>query len=133
MCAFVGAMQWSDFARELPGRTGKECRERWHNHLNPEVVKNRTWSPQEDRTIVKMHIKLGNRWADIARSLPGRTDNSVKNHWNSYLGVRIEKYLSDVLQLKPEDMRDSTGIKYKIPPAKLNECVVYIRYGKNVF
>ena len=121
-----GPRQWSEFARQLPGRTGKQCRERFHNHLNPDIVKNRAWSKQEDRTILKMHIDLGNHWAAISRVLPGRTDNAIKNHWNSFLLVRIEKYLSDVLELEPDEMRDSTN-KYMIPPKKLDECFHYIR------
>ncbi|BAD81765.1 Myb-like protein [Oryza sativa Japonica Group] len=86
-----GPTKWSVIAKALPGRIGKQCRERWHNHLNPEIRKD-AWTTEEEQALINAHRIYGNKWAEIAKVLPGRTDNSIKNHWNSSLRKKQDMY-----------------------------------------
>ncbi|KAB5519906.1 hypothetical protein DKX38_024225 [Salix brachista] len=93
LVAKYGPTKWSVIAKALPGRIGKQCRERWHNHLNPDIKRD-AWTLEEELALMNAHRIHGNKWAEIAKFLPGRTDNSTKNHWNSSLKKKIDFYLA---------------------------------------
>ncbi len=79
-----GNKRWSYIAQLINGRTGKQCRERWLNHLRPNIKKDE-WSAEEERILAEGHARLGTKWSSLAKLLPGRTENSIKNHWNATL------------------------------------------------
>ena len=87
--------KWAKIAAHLPGRQGKQCRERFVNHLDPELKKGE-WTDDEEAILIAMHEHFGNRWANIAKNLPGRSDNDVKNHWYSTIQRKFAQHGKDV-------------------------------------
>lgn len=71
-----GKKAWSKIAKLVGTRDGKQCRDRYCNHLDPDVIK-APWTAEEDMMLLDIHSKLGNKWAEIAKCFPGRTDNAV--------------------------------------------------------
>ncbi|WCJ27188.1 MYB-like transcription factor 4 [Euphorbia peplus] len=95
MVAYVskhGTGNWTDLPKKAGlRRCGKSCRLRWSNHLRPDL-KHDNFTAYEEELIVRLHSAIGSRWAMIAQQLPGRTDNDVKNYWNT----KLKKKLSDM-------------------------------------
>ncbi|XP_022844265.1 transcription factor MYB20-like [Olea europaea var. sylvestris] len=81
-------------------RCGKSCRLRWTNYLRPDL-KRGLLSEYEEKTVIDLHSQLGNRWSKIASHLPGRTDNEIKNHWNTHIKKKLRKMGIDPLTHQP--------------------------------
>lgn len=117
-----GAKNWTAISAGIPGRSGKSCRLRWCNQLSP-TVQHRPFTPAEDAAIIAAHAQYGNKWATIARLLQGRTDNSVKNHWNSTLRRRKSQGNVDEGEAKrvcrrEEDEKLVTSLSLRMPGDK---------------
>jgi myb proto-oncogene protein len=134
LVAEFGIKQWTTVAREietrygLPGRTGKQCRERWHNHLDPDINKSR-WTKAEDRLIFELQKLHGNRWAEIARQLPGRTDNSIKNRYYSAIR-KYQRNLATSPRSESSDSEDTCDV-VSLPrkrAVEVNESVAQLLY-----
>ena len=80
----LGHRKWSFIASKMHGRRGKQCRDRWLNHLKPDIRRGE-WTAEEERILVEGHRMLGTRWAALAKLLPGRPENAIKNHWHATL------------------------------------------------
>jgi Myb-like DNA-binding domain len=95
-------MKWTVVAGSLPDRTGKQCRERYVNHLNPRL-KNSDWTPVEDATIFHLYNTIGSHWAKMSKIIPGRTDNGIKNRFHN---IRRQYEREDTHRLRLSNVDD---------------------------
>ncbi|XP_044480221.1 transcription factor MYB35-like [Mangifera indica] len=96
-----GTGNWTSVPKKAGlNRCGKSCRLRWTNYLRPDL-KHDTFTPQEEEIIINLHKAIGSRWSLIAKQLPGRTDNDVKNYWNTKLKKKLSKMGIDPVTHKP--------------------------------
>ncbi|EYU28979.1 hypothetical protein MIMGU_mgv1a020735mg, partial [Erythranthe guttata] len=96
-----GDRRW-DFIAKVSGlkRTGKSCRLRWVNYLHPGLKKVKMTS-HEERLVLELHSKWGNRWSRIARKLPGRTDNEIKNYWRTHMRKKAQQSKKQKKSISP--------------------------------
>nr|AGN52061.1 MYB-related transcription factor [Salvia miltiorrhiza]AGN52171.1 MYB-related transcription factor [Salvia miltiorrhiza] len=93
-------------------RCGKSCRLRWINYLRPDV-KRGNFTPEEENTIIQLHNSIGNKWSKIASCLPGRTDNEIKNVWNTHLKKRGNcKKKSDDEESSPAEKQAASSVSH---------------------
>ena len=126
LTALHGTKAWSVISKEInaifhhgePFRKGKQCRERFCNHINPSLKKG-DWEEHEDQCILEMQSANGNKWSDIAKNLSGRNENQVKNRWKTLIAKRKseKKYTEIPVQPIPIAISPPTSfISYKIDP-----------------
>ena len=85
-----GVKNWSLISTLVPGRNGKQCRERWSGMLDPELAKE-AWSLEEDQLLIKLHSEFGNKWAKISTFLPGRSRISLRNRWSYHVRHNFQR------------------------------------------
>ena len=124
-----GAEKWSFISSHFPERIGKQCRERWFNHLCPTVNKT-AWSKEEEWILFILHNQMGNKWSQLCKYLPGRTDNTIKNHWNSTMKKRIDQLQNEYDNMIKDKNEEEIS---KIQKDILDKCKIVVEQENQKF
>lgn len=106
-------------------RCGKSCRLRWMNYLRPDIKRGNI-TPEEDDLIIRMHSLIGNRWSLIAGRLPGRTDNEIKNYWNTHLSKKLKNQEQLEKKKKKQKKNDKNKVITKVQEDSEKKTLVYL-------
>jgi hypothetical protein len=109
-----GCTAWTKLAKMLPGRIGKQCRERWLNHLDPQISRD-PWTAEEDRSLMILHEQYGNSWSKIAAHMPTRSDNMIKNRWYSTLAKKVNR-----IETADDSGRPEKVMAFQPPPIQVD-------------
>jgi hypothetical protein len=126
------SVKWPQVAKCIPGRTGKQCRERYLNHLKPRVKLNR-WSAAEDSVAFYLFQSIGSKWAMISKCIPGRTDNGVKNRVH-FLKRRLDQHVAHVVTAAGNDHGDDSlgnSTNSKMDNDGGNDMTLYLENSKS--
>lgn len=106
-----GCKNWTRLAGLLKGRLGKQCRERWRNHLDPSI-NHANWNNEEDQRLIALHRQYGNSWVKISKLMPGRSDNQIKNRWNSIRKKteEVKPVVETVIPFEKQDIHAETSV-----------------------
>ena len=119
-----GLQNWDEIAQFLPGRTGRQCRDRYNNYLFKEIS-GKPWSPEEDEIIRQKYQIYGSHWVKISQFLDGRSGNNVKNRWYKYLSKRDPSNVKITNEHKLQNISNEQEQKQNSNPKQANASGMY--------
>lgn len=128
-----GHKNWGQVALHMPGRTSKQCRERWNNYLDP-TLKHEPFTSEEDILLVQLQKALGNKWAAISKLIPGRTENAVKLRYNHVVKASAANpYCQELLQLQQQSTLSAATILQELQSPAMVAASVSRKYTLDCF